>query len=135
MAISSFPASVGLETNQIYLAQFANSVAGSTYQTLLNITSGIGKLHFVSLCGDGIVGGNAGLDIKITIDGTLYTISPSSQNHALGLPRDGNSSNWNSLDNIDLRLDIVFKTSLKIEIQHTDVASKQIDSVAVYSLK
>lgn len=142
MAITSLGGSV-IQPKKPYSAILSTSAATSTYVTLLNVTSGRGcvsKIVFGSFFSSWI--SNYQLNLRITVDGTQYTITnfttnTSAQNALRGTER-GNSLSTgatpNSGANFEYLQQVYFNTSILIEMNQTSGSTCNIFAMCDYAL-
>lgn len=109
------------------------TTAQNTWYTLLNVTSGAGRLSEVVLTAiDGTVQASS-LQIEITVDGQLSTITGIS----IYTVSDYGVSTTGGTDNkafLLYRGDIEFTTSLLIRVRHTAVYTNPLYSTVHYAL-
>jgi hypothetical protein len=110
------------------------SSAQNTYYTLLNTVSGSGSLNAIRIAGPSDLD-NSNFQIRITADGTEYTISNGgSSSMATGFYQ-YNGADYANQNALVFYGPLYFKTSLKIEFVNTNASTKTLQTMATYALE
>lgn len=120
---------------KIYVYLNATAASG-TYYTLVNSTGVRGRLTKVTLAYDNAANSNTFLNIRITVDGVISTLSNISGAHAaLGLPHNIGTGavTYDATKSWDYFADVTFFNDIKVEVMQNVGSNASVIANVMYS--